>query len=98
MVRQHLDERVSSLSGCYIRERRGAEHRNDGRLLICSAPPQEADCNCKDTNYICNTRRNRRFFEKQLEKVASEEIFSIINLGIICLYEHHKVDGHGTGT
>ena len=25
MVRQHLDERVSSLSGCYIRERRGAD-------------------------------------------------------------------------
>ena len=24
----------------------------------------------------------------------SEEIFSIINLEIICLYEHYKVDGH----
>lgn len=24
MVRQHLDERVSFLSGCYIREKRGA--------------------------------------------------------------------------
>ena len=24
MVRQHLDERVSSLYGCYIREKRGA--------------------------------------------------------------------------
>ena len=40
MVRQHLDERVSSLSGYYIKEKRGAEHRNDGRLLICSAPPR----------------------------------------------------------
>jgi len=27
-------------------------------------------------------------------KDISEEIFSIINLGIICLYEHYKVDGH----
>ena len=27
-------------------------------------------------------------------KDISEEIFSIINLGIICLYEHNKVDGH----